>query len=58
MTIAVAVNWLSAGQLVHVAPLPGRIIQEDIRSQIHTRLLQYILVAVDSVKAEEFIDVL
>ena len=30
MTIAVAVNWLSAGQLVHVAPLPGRIIQEDI----------------------------
>ena len=58
MTIAVAVNWLSAGQLVHVAPLPGRIIQEDIRSQIYTRLLQHILVAVDSVKTEEFIDVL
>ena len=58
MTIAVAVNWLSAGQLVHVAPFPGRIIQEDIRSQIYTRLLQYILVAVDSVKTEKFIDVL
>ena len=55
MTITVAIYRLSAGEFVHIAPLPCRIIEEDVTSKIVAWLSHDVGISVEAIEFEQFV---
>ena len=55
MTVAVAIDGLTACELVHVAPLPCGVVEEEVASKIIARLLHHVGIRVEAIKTEEFV---
>ena len=55
MAVAITVYWLTACELVHVAPFPCRIVEEYVACEIVARLSHNVRVRVEAVELEEFV---